>query len=330
MIGFSPFFDDGAAGFISHRFVLEIDQHLASDKRFTNFINKYSEAAKWFLVSDYSLGDKNKPNDCVCFTLIPHVSEVNVLLDRLAAIAPSDVKSVRTVNAKFVSLLNRYPMFTIGIVLDKKRRLAADERAYFHSRIESLLKQLDIWDETTPEGRPFNSGYRAKLLKLQAKLVTKSVNIKLVRDTEIISTLAGYLASAATNPSTKVVGWFSDRDSILSHMTGANEYPLAFDFAHTFHHMACIARDIDPAGIMAFGLPETSGRMWYDALVRIPDLICGTLADYNLKTNQVSHPKYVPVVQNVLTNTEKTMFYKLSILAEGYDFKEVKFHNSQH
>lgn len=328
MIEFSQFFDDGDAGFISHRFVLEIDEHLASNKRFTTFIDKYSEAAKWFLVSDYCLGDRGKPNDCVCFTLIPHVSEANVLLDKLAAIAPSDVKSTRTANSKFISLLNRYPMFTIGIVLHKKRRLAVDERAYFHSKTESLLKQLDVWDETTPEGKAFNSGFRAKLLRLQGKLVTKSVNIKLVRDTEIISTLAGYLASAATNPSTKVVGWFSDRDSILSHMTDTNEYPLAFDLAYTFHHMACIARGLDPAGIMAFGVPQTSGRMWYDALVRIPDLICGTLADYNLKATQVTHQKFIPVVQNVLTNTGKTMFYKLSILADGCDFKEIQFHNS--
>lgn len=328
MIKLSPLFKDGVPGFVSHRFVYEIDQHLADDRRFNSFIDTYSSAAKWILVSDYCLGDKSKPNDCVCFTLIPRVSEPDALLDGIAAIAPGDVKSTRSANERFISLINSYPMFTIGLVLDRKRRVATDERSYFYSRIESMLKQLDVWDETTPEGRPFNAQYRAKLLRLKAKLATKSVNMKLVRDTEIISTLAGYLASAVTNPSTEIVGWFSDRDSILSHMTEANEHALAFDFAHSFHHIVCIGRDLDPSGIMAFGIPEKSGHMWYDALVRVPDLIGGALADYNFKTNQLSHQKFVPVVKKILTNTSKTIFYNLSILADGCNLKEIRFHNS--
>ena len=329
MITFLPLVEVEAPGLLSHCFVQELDNHLANDERFNEFINQHSPSKKWLLVSDYSIGDKKKPNDCICFSLFPHVSDINELLDNLSELAPKDIKSIRVVNSRFISLLNRHPIFSIGIILEKKRRFSLDEREYFLDRTRALLKQLEIWDESTPEGSGYNAQYRSKLLRLRTKLETKSVNLKLLRDTEIISTVAGYLASMVSNHPNELVTWFSDRDSILSHMTNTDEIPLAFDFALTLHHTICSSKNQDPQGIMAFGVPEPTGKMWYDPLIRIPDFICGTLADYNLKTNEITHGKFVPVVQNILTNVQNNIFYKLSIRADGCDLIETQFKRSQ-
>jgi len=261
--------------------------------------------------------------------LSPHIADVDLLFRGLDLASGRDLKSVRKVSEEFIDLLNQFPIFNVSFILNRDRRLAKDERGYFRTKIEALKRQVGVWNETTPGAVEFTQRLGKKLGRMDQEVNSKSVNLKLLRDTEIIATIAGYLASALSLFGTEHVTWFSDRDSVLSHLTTANDYPLAFDFAHTMHHALCGARGLNPNGIMVFGVPEMSGEMWYDPLVRIPDLICGTLADFNTATHHTSHPKFTPVLQEIFLNRERNAFYRLGIHADGCRFSQLEFLRSE-
>jgi hypothetical protein len=256
---------------------------------------------------------------------MPHVIDVDVLFGALQELSGGDIKSLRTVRPQFIDALKRLPIFNICFVLNRDRRLDANERVYFQRKIAALRRQLDIWDKTTPEGRGFTSGTLRRMARFEQEVASKNPNLKLLRDIEIVSTIAAYLASTLSARKDEVVTWFSDRDSMLTFLSSGDGSAMAFDLAFALHHVLCFDQDGDGPGKLAFGSPEATGSMFYDALVRIPDLMCGALADYNLQTRQTSHAKFTPVLQQLFTEHGRNTFYKLELTKVRVGLSQLQF-----
>ena len=46
----------------------------------------------------------------------------------------------------------------------------------------------------------------------------------------------------------------------------------------------------------------------YEELVRIPDYVAGTLADYNFEENEISKSKFEKILQNFMAENDKNNF----------------------
>lgn len=52
-----------------------------------------------------------------------------------------------------------------------------------------------------------------------------------------------------------------------------------------------------------FPEPEKSGKNHFDELIRIPDYLAGTLADFDVSSNKFSKDKYDTILLNSLVNS---------------------------
>ena len=115
---------------------------------------------------------------------------------------------------------------------------------------------------------------------------------------------------------------------MLSHGESKFSMPVIFDLAENLFHIFMSSLDEDYKEKFVFGVPDKEGAVWYDPYNRIPDLIAATLADYDYINNLCSHEKFIPIIENVITNTNKNLVYKIFMHKEGFQAAYLTFHNN--
>lgn len=315
-------------GFAIYPYLLVFDDTFkkSANEIFANFFRKNADITKWMVFSDYAFYDKKKHSDVVTYSFIPYIQDFQVASELIDKASFKDIKSLSRVNDEFIKLIKNSPILNVTITLDRARRLSFDdERHDLFQTFEGLEKMLDSWRITTPEACDHYENFLSDIASLKEGLKKKNVNIKIIRDIYIISTLAAYLMfEVAKVIDVDKIGWFSDRDSLLSYQGAKFKSPIIFTLTHTLYHLFCEQQHIDSKNNPLFGVPETTGRVWYDAFIRIPDLICATLADYNPRENKFSHDKFRPVYENLLTSNDNNLFFKLTFLKDERTFQATR------
>lgn len=310
-------------GFSIHWFLDSFNQtfYKSCRKDFESFIDAHSNVKKWMIFSDYAMYDKSKKNDVITFSLIPYILEFEKYSSVLKKLAPNDLKSVRKVNSEFIDFLEDAPIFTISVVLDRKRKMHNDEVGYLSKRFEMMIAQLEKWCVTTPEGKEYYAELIKKISVLREEVRKKGANLKIFRDIDILSSLAAYLMFEITNlTKIETIGWFSDRDSLLSYKASKIKTPIIFDIVHHLYFLFCSSANIETKNKLVLGVPESDkdGNVWYDSFNRVPDLFAGALADYDIKNNKCSHDKFIPVIERLFTLSQKNLFFNAKFSNKGY------------
>ena len=262
------------------------------DKSVIFDLKKYltmNKSRTYFIYSDYCLHDKNKPNDVVSFTISPYFEDFEKTSDYIEKIAKKDIKKVRNISDKFIEYMNKSRFFHISFVLKDTsgiiRGEKSDERKSVLETIKITKDMLKKWCNNTPENKEYYSKVIKKLNILQQEMGKKSANHKLYKDIKFVSFLAAYIAYKLTKEAVaeKVV-WFSDRDKIVEAYNG-----IAHDLFSINHHSICYQNKlISEKTKLGLGIPdEGSTDLWYDAQNRMPDHLCGTLADWDTTNNKI-------------------------------------------
>ena len=121
-------------------------------------------------------------------------------------------------------------------------------------------------------------------------------------------------------PKLEVIGWFSDRDTIIYYKEKKLGGCFIFQYIQDLYHVFCESKNLRQSSI-AFGLPDEQSEMWFDELVRLPDFIAGTLADYNKEENEFSHDKFIPLFERVFTNENKNLIFNVFIGNNNNNFE---------
>lgn len=276
-----------------------------------SYLREFNGTEKWLLISDYAFNDSNKINDVITFSLMPYFADFDTLSAVLGSMAPADLKKIRSVKPEYLDFLAKGPVFNISIKLDRDRRLLEDERAYHLEKAKLMIRQLQYWIKTTPT----HKNNHKRLIKLFERFASLSkgagANLRVLRDLEIVTSLTAFLLCEVTRfASVDKIGWFSDRDSLLTYKSNIiGDY--AFEMVNLLYYVFCQNEDIDAEGKLVFGVPERSNKVWYDDLVRIPDLIAGTLADYDYVNNISTHEKFIPVIESLFLSEHRNVFFKI-------------------
>lgn len=167
-------------GFSVHWFLDSFNQtfYKSCRKDFESFIGAHSNVEKWMIFSDYAMYDKSKKNDVITFSLVPYILTFDEYSSLLKKLAPNDLKSVRKVNSEFIDFLEEAPIFTISVVLDRKRKLHIDEVGYHSKRFEMMIAQLKQWCKTTPEAKEDYIALIKKISVLLDEVRKKGANLR--------------------------------------------------------------------------------------------------------------------------------------------------------
>ncbi|WP_420240449.1 hypothetical protein, partial [Klebsiella pneumoniae] len=259
------------------------------------------------------LYDKNKPNDVVTFSICPYAEDFFELGKRIDSLSFKDTKKLKRINKEFINFIKKSEILNLSILLSKDRKLdPLNEREMLKTRYKMAIKQINIWIENQGEKKYFKQLIKNLQLVL-TELDKPGANLKAIRDIEIISSLTAYIAFQISQEiKIDTIGWFSDRDAMLSYKIAKFSKPIIYDLAYNTYHILMYNIDEEYKEKFVFGLPEAEGKVWYDSYNRVPDLIAATLADYNYEKNICSHDKYIPVIEEILADSENSIIYKIS------------------
>lgn len=79
-------------------------------EKFQSFLKQYPDVDKWFMCSDYCIGDKNKKNDVITFVIYPYILNFD---DWKKVINNLQKKGFKTYSTCIGSIL---PIFESGIL----------------------------------------------------------------------------------------------------------------------------------------------------------------------------------------------------------------------
>jgi hypothetical protein len=138
---------------------------------------------------------------------------------------------------------------------------------------------------------------RQRLNSLATYVQRNNANLKLVRQMVIASALAaGVSAHIAdiSNPSQLL--WVSDRDKLVELRGG-----IAFDICQLLYLNQLGSDSATQGRSYKTIFRGVAHDIALDPMVRIPDFMVGTAADYDFKERKFSHNKFAPVAERLFT-----------------------------
>ena len=288
-----------------NRIITKLD-NLFEDTVISGKITDYFKKIKcetWFLISDYCLDDPNKPNNVITFSIIPYSIDTKILKEMINKLAPKDIKEVKKINEEFIKFLLDTPILNISFILTKKMTLLNQRKNEIQNDLRKLKKNL-LKKENQSE-------FVSKLSKVIEDLNKNNFNLKLFKRICVLSFLSGYLTyKILLNSKSKNFVWLSDRDDMLSSNSGIINILYGSNLDGIIENKKY---HLDGKIKLAFGEPEAKADMWYDELIRIPDYIAGTLADWDMKNNLVNKPKFVEMLETYFKKSQKNIILKLNL-----------------
>jgi len=269
-------------------------------------------ARKWMVFSDYAFYDPQKQSDVFVLSLVPYVVEFDALSAHIQGLSFKDIKHLRRVNPEFIEYLRRAPIANIAVLLPRDRRLVnGDEKGAIIDFFSGLEAMIEKWHESTPQGNTYHTLFLKDLKHLRWLVQFSQANLRLLRDSILVASITGYvLFRAVQMADAELIGWFSDRDALLSYQSKKLHLPLIYQLLNTYYHALC-EKAGQPGDNLVLGLPEEVGPVFYDSFLRVPDLVAATMADLNFSDLSFTHPKFGPIMDDLLLSNEKCIFFAL-------------------
>ena len=304
--------------------------HKSGFSAFQKFLLQNNHIKKWILASDYVLYDKNKPNNVVVFSIIPHRPFLSEKF--ISSNLPKDFKKTKDFSKNSLDFLRKMNVFSICLIFPKTKEnffttnSALKGIVMWKTIFSRLIKMLDLWckDNNNPNVEYLKST-RERVKKL-SKILCQG-NFGLWQDIFIISCFVAYLVvEMSLIINIELIGWFSDRDKILSFNSkiikekNKSNHPFIHDLVVIYQHVLAVNKN-SPQPKLCFGIPnDDKNEMWYDFLNRIPDIVAGCIADYNFDDNAVSSAKTCSLLEDVVSDNENIQIFNLHSLSQVWRY----------
>ncbi|MFQ5674302.1 MAG: hypothetical protein ACE5G1_00270 [bacterium] len=299
---------------------------------FMAWFSQFPSDAAWYVISDYCFGDRTKQSDTVSFSILLNHDKIVNIKEYINAFSPKDIKSSRTVSPGFLKYINSPVIFNMTFLIDRSTKLLSayssaqkmkDFLPQFKNVVKMIQKNSSIDDD-------FFESTQKRLDLFESEFERKSPNLRLSRQIYLVSIFAGiifYYLTKAKNPS--YIQWISDRDAIVERHDGLI-YDLSYFIFHMEYSNFLVGKDSSTKRMpekphFIFPPPAKTGKNQHDELVRIPDYLAGTLADYNVERNEFSKDKYYSVLEYSLINSPNHAIIHISGSDDGLSSRRYVF-----
>ena len=235
-------------------------------EKFQNFLKQYPDVDKWFMCSDYCIGDKNKKNDVITFVIYPYILNFDDWKKVINNLQKKDLKHTRLVSDQFCQFLNQGYCFSFSFILQKKNYFDGWKRKEAGDMlIQTYINLTENWQITTPSNAENYKEMNKKLQKLRNESRKKNFNYSLFGRMMTICFLAGYLRYLLLREqkNIKLFSWLSDRDAITNWI---------------------------------------KEEIFYDEMNRVADYICGTFADFDYTDGSVTGDKQCKMMEDAISS----------------------------
>jgi len=264
---------------------------------------KVEKYKKWACFSDYCIDDRNKPNDVITFSLLPYIDDIKDLSLHVKLIAPKDIKNAKSVSEEYINFLKNYPLINFSFIINNRNKFFGRDNTQFIETLSSIYtqtkEQYEIWIKNQPEKAEY---YNSVIKKLNHTLnqIKQGNKIKQIYSALLITFLGAFVSGLIVKKTqAEIFGWFSDRDAI-------NEVSnnISIDLFQFFMFGFSEVKKCQFVAAKATSLDKP----FYDELLKIPDYVAGTLADYNLDDTNISKPKFDTVLTNYMAGNKHNNF----------------------
>ncbi len=277
------------------------------------YFSRFKNCKTWFFSSDYCIGDKNKPNDVITFSIYPYLEDLHKLCDLVKSKLPCDIKKTREVGESGLTFLRENGfIFNISfIIVNKKFLFSCPNKCKADVVRECLTKTMQELNKDSA-----NADYVKSFQRFYQKAKSNNFNVSLFENMYITSFLAAYISrilSVSANASK--LCWFGDRDAIMEY--GGDIIRITYDLNY-WGLLRQKNYPLEKTEILGIGMQAKDKKeLWYDELVRISDYIAGTLASWDLNTNLVDKPKHGEMLENVFSDNSLLGIIRLNITEDG-------------
>jgi hypothetical protein len=277
--------------------------------RFEAYIHAH-RTDRWLLFSDYVLNHPGRPNDAFVFTVAPAGDYLTPVIQQAQANAKRDFKDVKEISEPMMALLCDPRFFTVCFLVDPSRvvtRNVATIRGMFDRSIERLYAKPD---------RELRERDIKTLKAVRVKAASPGFNVRLFDNIVLAAAFAGFLTYliCATRRATRV-GWFSDRDSIItSHRAFAHYLYAGNVIAFSERHL----KGWTGPQLGVNGPVEEGGSLWCDPLLRIPDYLAGMVSAWNFEQGSIPDVrKYRQVLTDGIASNPNVQLLRLILKCEN-------------
>lgn len=277
------------------------------------FLKRASYSPKWLLYSDYCLDDKDKPNNVLSFALIPFVSEEKYkeIEQKIKETQPVDIKHSRSISGEFMAYIKTQAVFSFSFIVNDRQLLFGSDEKERVGTVEKILNDLKTafirWRDNADNDQQ-RDGYKDSISKINKQLreIFLKKKVKDQIDVLLITILAAYYTASILKrlPDIQIFGWFPDRDKTNEIGEGLAVpifNALQYEYMGAKQYQFCVAK------------PDSQTVPFYDDENRIVDVICGTLADYNMELNLVSKDKFDEVLQGLMADNVFVKVYRFFV-----------------
>jgi hypothetical protein len=277
--------------------------------RFEAYVSAHA-TDRWLLFSDYVLGQPGRPNDVFAFSVAPAGDYFTRLIQDFQAKAKRDFKDVKVVSEPMMELLRDRRLFTFCFLVDPSRivtRNAATIRGMFDRSIDRLNGKPD---------RALRERDIKTLKAMRSKAASPGFNVRLFDNIVLAAAFAGFLTYliSVTQRASRV-GWFSDRDSIItSHKAFAHYLYASNVIVFSQRHFNGWAGPL----LGVNGPVEEGGTLWCDSLLRVADHIAGMVSAWDFEQDRMPEArKYSQVLVGGVANNPNIQLLRLILKCES-------------
>ena len=265
-------------------------------KKWKKYIKQFSPLPhKWAIISDYCLGDANKPNNVLSFSICPYPISLFFCRSEINTIMKNDIKHTRNIPQQMINYIKKQTtFFTISYVIRTPKCINVQ---LVQASIDNYIQKCKNFQKQNPSNEL--SETIKGLEPISAYLKKNKFNQKHIKNFIYIASITAEIMEFLTiNQGVKEIIWISDRDPAISFKNG-----VIFNYTKILYNQK-IGNRRNNTSISYTKLKENRECL-FDGLIRFPDTITAALASYNFENKTVDRPKHLNILSNAIADNER-------------------------
>lgn len=284
-------------------------------EKWKKFQQKFKTVDSWYIVSDYCLDDKNKPNDVMTFTIYPFIHPY-ILKDGIKQYLSKDIKDFKNLSEKAISYIKDAPYFfsIVFVIQDKNNIFNLEQNKQL---IEKTIKGMENWPQNKKEE------FIHKMKSFREYLNRKKVAYKTLSNISVtVHIMSAIIEFLLIKASAKHIYWISDRDEITNFQDGIVHEFIRLGYANLLN------RRVPDDKVYGFLEAKDYEQEIFDEFVRVPDYICGAVASMNFDNVDEVPDKHYDLFDKSIVDNKRIYIMRIKHEQNEDTLSDLKFTRS--
>lgn len=281
-------------------------------QKWKRFQNKFKQVNSWYIVSDYCLDDKNKPNDVMTFTIYPFTNPY-LLNNGIKQYLSKDIKDFKYLSEKAVSYIKEAPyFFSLAFIIEGKNDVFKlnDNKQL----LDNAIKNMENWPQKKKEE------FIHKMKRFRNYLNRKEVDLKTLSNISItVHIMSAIIEFLLIKTNTKHILWISDRDKMTDFQDG-----IVSEFVRIYY-ANLLNKRVSDHKVYGFWGGKDYDKEVFDELVRIPDYISGAIASMDFDNVEKIPEKHYDLFDKSIVDNERIYIMHIKHGVDTDTLSDLKF-----